>query len=118
MSITQSVLDSYSLPVQFTYRFRKPKRTSYMPTVDDGIIRGAEEIVLKDTLINFLIKDEASAAVESTLRAKYEASDNPTYTFVGHRDTTNHDWTVKFEDFEAWCDAGLWQMRGIFRIVA
>lgn len=118
MSILQSVLDGYSLPVQFTYRYRQPKRGSYMPTVDDGIIRGAEDVVLKDTLVNFDIRDESVASVESTLRGKYEASDNPSYTFVGHRNTSNHSWYVKIEDFESWCDAGLWQMRGILRIVS
>jgi len=118
MSILQSVLDSYPLPVQFTYRYRQPKRSSYMPTVDDGIIRGAKDLVPKDTLVNFDIRDEGDDAAESVLRGKYEASDNPSYTFVGHRDTANHSWYVKIEDFEAWYDAGLWQMRGILRIVS
>lgn len=118
MGITVSVLDGYDLPVQFKYRFRQPKRTSYLPTIEDGIIRAAPAVVAKDTLVNFEIRDVELISVVDILRTKYEAVDNPTYTFVGHRDTSAHDWNVKFEDFEDWLDEGLYQIRGILRIVS
>lgn len=118
MPITQSVLDGYDLPVQFTYRYRQPKRTSYMPTVEGGVIRAGADVVVKDTLVVFEIRDEDDYAVITTLRTKHEASDNPDYTFVGHLDTSNDNWTVKFEDFDPWPQDGLWHARGILRIVS
>jgi hypothetical protein len=115
-TFTRSTLYWLNLPVQFTYRVTTRKRYTRALTLTAAVYYSQDEVT-EDKEVTWRIPF-ASKSDYDTLKALFDAANDPNYVFVGHHDTTNHSFTVKFAELDYQIISGLYEITGTFVVVA